>query len=314
MTIIDDLHKVFNLKKFTYNKKTINHTDINSFRISTKHLNDTNNKIRENIISAIINNKVPYDYFILNKWFILKKNISNYIRQLTTKEYSKIECINKAGRKHNYDLLIIIYYNDDTSEKFMIELKFNVSTIEQTPQFVSPMKPSQYLNNSFEEYYYDNYLHLLSNYSKLQMPSKEEYLKQIHSPKPKCMKAYQELYYKGCHGSSKFTNISEDINFYNLSKELSNKCIQSFIRNTELNINLLSIYLQNTQKNKIYMLYSKNKFILEKINVEEYTIINVSKNPLKYRYECISKTGKQINILLRWKNGNGIAFPAFQIS
>ena len=62
------------------------------------------------------------------------------------------------------------------------------------------------------------------------------------------------------------------------------------------------------------MLYSAREFILNKINIEDYTIDTVVKNANKYRYECINKNGKIINILLRWKNGNGIAFPAFQIS
>jgi len=30
-------------------------------------------------------------------------------------------------------------------------------------------------------------------------------------------------------------------------------------------------------------------------------------------YVATSKSGNKIKILLRWKNGNGIAFPAFQI-
>ena len=128
------------------------------------------------------------------------------------------------------------------------------------------------------------------------------------------MTKYQELYYNGCYRSSKFTNKEEDIKFYNLAKELSNESIKSFINNTELNIDFLSNYLHTTQKNKIYMLYSNKTFMLQKINIDDYTIDKVVKNPNKYRYECTNKNGKQINILLRWKNGNGIAFPAFQIS
>jgi hypothetical protein len=30
-------------------------------------------------------------------------------------------------------------------------------------------------------------------------------------------------------------------------------------------------------------------------------------------YVATSESGSKIKILLRWKNGNGIAFPAFQI-
>ena len=61
------------------------------------------------------------------------------------------------------------------------------------------------------------------------------------------------------------------------------------------------------------MLYN-NSLIKQTINIDDYTLISVIKQPDKYRYECTSKSGKKIKVLLRWKNGNGIAFPAFQIS
>lgn len=197
-----------------------------------------------------------------------------------------------------------------------MEFKFNASCIEEAPQFVSPIKPSQYLDNAYEQFYYSKYLSILADHYQFPMPEEDEYLKQIHSNAPKCMKAFQDLYYSGCEASSKFTNKFEDIEFYNLAKKLSKLSIISFIDNTELNIEMLSNYLYNTQKDKIYMFYSclSKKFILPKIDINDYNIVSVIKNAQKFRYECITKTGKKINILLRWKNGNGIAFPAFQIS
>ena len=76
---------------------------------------------------------------------------------------------------------------------FNIELKFNASSIDETPQFVSPMKPSQYMSKSYEEYFYDKYLILLSLVSGIDFPSKEEYLRQVHSTNPSCMKKYQDF-------------------------------------------------------------------------------------------------------------------------
>ena len=59
------------------------------------------------------------------------------------------------------------------------------------------------------------------------------------------------------------------------------------------------------------MLYSNNEFILQHVNMDDYKLESVIKD--KNRYICLSKSGKNINVLLRWKNGNGIAFPSFQI-
>ena len=309
-----DLRKAFTLPHFTYNKENINYKSIYAFNLSTRHLNDKNNKTRENIIGSIINDKVPEDYYLLNKWRYMRINVLTYLNKISNKLWIKVECVNKAGRGNNYDLLIKMSYDDGTTKEFNVELKFNVSNVDDAPQFVSPMNPSQYLSHSYESHFYDNYLPQLTDIGQLIMPSKDEYMKQIHSTAPKCMEKHQHLYYNGCKDSSKFTNNDKHINFYNMAKKTSSNSIKDFIDIAELNIAKISHYLHTTQKNKIYMLYSNNSFILQQVNLDDYTIDTVVKNANKYRYECISKTGKRIKILLRWKNGNGIAFPSFQIS
>ena len=304
------------LPAFTYNKNVkLNPESIVAFNVSPgKNKNDEKNKTRENIIGAIINNKVPNEYFNIKKWSDMKTAIFNYIGKLRVKPYVKVECVNRGGRKNNYDFTFIFYDEDGTQEIFNIELKFNVSVLDNAPQFVSPMNPTKYLNSCYEEFYYDNYMERLSVEAGLPMPPKEEYLKKISSPEPKCMKEYQMKYYYGSSGSSKFTNNEDDIKFYNVSKSISNESITTFINKTDLNIDVLSEYLYNTQKHKTYMLYFNGEFILQTVDMSDYNIKSVIKNGDKFRYECITESGKTLNILLRWKNGNGIAFPAFQIS
>jgi hypothetical protein len=107
----------------------------------------------------------------------MKTAIFNYIGNIRVKPYVKVECIHRGGRKYNYDFTFIFYDEDGTQETFNIELKFNVSVLDNAPQFVSPMNPSQYLNSCYEEFYYDNYMERLSVEAGLPIPSKEEYLK-----------------------------------------------------------------------------------------------------------------------------------------
>ena len=303
------------MSTIVYNNETITIQSIDAFKLSSKCLNDTNNKTRENIIGAIINNNIPDEYCELQEWVTLKTSITEYIQNLdNTKKYIRAVCKNKGGRKFKFDFNIMVYYEDGTNYNYNIELKFNASSIDDTPQFVSPMKPSKYMSASYEDYYYDNYLPELARESGLEVPSRETYLKEIHTNKPKCMKKFQEVYYMGCKESSKYTSNTTHIKFYELAKILSTKSISSFIEKTELNIDALSDYLLTSQNNKIYMLYSDTKFIVQRPNMENYQILSVEKNPEKNRYECLSKSGVKLYVLLRWKNGNGIAFPAFQIS
>ena len=62
------------------------------------------------------------------------------------------------------------------------------------------------------------------------------------------------------------------------------------------------------------MLYKNNRFYLETIHTDDFMLVNYEKMPGLNSYRATSQSGKKINILLRWKNGNGIAFPSFQIS
>ena len=62
------------------------------------------------------------------------------------------------------------------------------------------------------------------------------------------------------------------------------------------------------------MLFKDDRFYLEKINIEDYIIEEIIKEPNNNRYIAKTKTGKILKILMRWKNGNGIAYPCFQIS
>lgn len=298
-----------------YNKETITPESIIAFNPSSKGLNDAHNKTRENIVGAIINNKIPETYYEIPEWGALEISIITYLQQLdTSRKYTRAVCSHKGGRKFNFDFGIKVYYEDGTQTDYNIELKFNASTIDETPQFVSPMKPSQYMSNVYEDYYYDNYLTQLALSSGLELPSRETYMKQIHTNNPKCMKPYQELYYMGCKQSSQYTGDPAHIKFYETAKKLSHESITSFIEKTELNIEALSEYLLTSQNNKIYMLYSGTQFIVQRPNMDDYQLASVTKNPEKNRYDCVSKTGVKLNVLLRWKNGNGIAFPAFQIS
>ena len=60
------------------------------------------------------------------------------------------------------------------------------------------------------------------------------------------------------------------------------------------------------------MLYKDGKFYKQVIEPRKYMIVSYTK--CKNRFIAKTQDGNDIKILLRWKNGNGVAFPAFQIS
>jgi len=304
-----------NFEKINYMNHTITYTSINVFTCKNRSKNDEYNKEREWIIGSIINNKLPIDYYKYSlRWFNLRNSIDLYIKELCKMKYiidiDTVVCEHKAGRGHHYDFKLII----NNTYEFKLEFKFNANSVDDTPQFVSPMKPSQYLDSSYEEYYYDNYFIPLVEKYILPLPSKDEYLKKVHSNKPKILEKHQEKYYSGCNKNSKYTNNNDDIEFYEYSKQTSRDSISSFISNYGVKKDKLTNYLLETQKDKYYMLYRNGSIKLQVINIDNYVITEIIKEPHKSRYIAKTKNGNQIKLLLRWKNGNGIAFPAFQLS
>lgn len=304
--------------------------DINHFNVkSSRSKNDESNKIRELILNEYFNNNIPKRYFKNDDWSKFKTNLDSCLNEFyeknnfTNVKIEKAEI--KAGRCNNYDISFNISYNEPLKIKknkttIKFEFKYNSKNITQLPQFVSPAKPSVFLENSFEEYFYTNGLTKIYNdKNKLcntleinEKPTLTTYLKDINNNKPECMLKLQEEYYKGCPKSSKFNNSTENKIFYQGCNRISRATINNFIDKTDLKLEDLKKYLKKSQEDKIYLLYKTDKFYTSKIDIDLDTFNTVKKTRNSYQIYN-DDSSYYLNCLLRWKNGNGIAFPAFQI-
>lgn len=274
-----------------------------------KSKNDMSNKLREDIIINIINGTISNEWFSDPQWNTLRMGVFKFLHSIT--DYHSVVAIKKAGRGHHSDFSINFNINQSEIKTKNIEWKYGAKKVEDCPQWVSPMKPSQYLDQSFEEYFYNYHLDKIVKGN--DKPPVEVYLKEIHSDKPKCMEEYQMAYYKGARGSSKYTGEKSDIDYYKMCKDVSNNAIKKFIEISNVNIPKLNEYLYNTQMDKIYMCCKDGEITMDVPNKEDYTIDESSIKKTKNQYVGKTVSGRTIKILLRWKNGNGIAFPAFQI-
>ncbi len=282
---------------------------------NTRGENDKTNKIRENIIVAIGNDEIDQAWFLHMAWSNLNDEVKKYEIINSPDHYEKAKWEKKAGRKYKYDFELTYLRNGDVIKTREIEFKNNVMSVKGCPQFVSPTNPSQYIvsEKPYEEFFYDKYLPQICKEYGREVPKKEDYLKQIHCNKSSCLSDLQQKYYQGCKKSSKYTGEEEDIEFYKFCKELSKQSIIDFFKECDLDYETLNNYLQSSQKNKEFMLFHNGKIYHETMDIDDYTIDGnkITKKPPYFKCKTIS--GKNINILFRWKNGNGIAFPAFQI-
>jgi len=167
------------------------------------------------------------------------------------------------------------------------------------------------MTKKFDEYFYDRYLSEVCSLYGTSIPDKSNYLKQINSPKPECMSKIQDAYYSGAMNSSHCSGRESDIEKTNKCKDISKESITQFFPTVELKKTVLNEYLKQSQKDKHYMLYKDGLLYYDTHTPNDY-IIEVVEKKAPY-FVCKTKSGRTMKILLRWKNGNGIAYPAFQI-
>ncbi len=301
-TYVSTIHS---LPSISYNGMTIDYKSINSFDNNHKNENAIMNQTRENIIGAILNKSIPDSYYShSNRWNTLRDRLFGFFKTIYG-EYKSIKLIHKGGRSFTYDFLIKI---DD--KDYPWEFKFGVEKIDDCPQFNSPHKPSKYLSINFEEWYYDNVLPQIAQAGNLKMPDKKEYLAQINSPTPKCMNEFIDLYDDG-KPQKKVSSIGCE--FYKKCIEIDKKAIQEYLKIASLDTQKLSDYFSQSQKDKHYILYKKNKFYYDDKKKYDFTILPQSVYIKGPNFICKTKSGHNLEIKLRWKNGNGIAYPAFQV-
>ena len=293
-----------NNEQIILNKTTIYNSDICLFdevSAQDRGKNDERNKIRESILIGILNSKIPNHWFSQsNKWRELKNAVDDYIKQLLkykniNDKPKNVSCKPKAGRKYCYDFELIV----NEKYHFKIEFKFNVHSVSDTPQFVSPMKPSQYTTQSFEKYWYHEIVKSIAIFGGLKMPTEDAFDKEIHQPDPPCMKEFK-------------TKYKLDAEFQKYCKKLDKKGIKDYINNTDIHTKALTNYLINKQEDKLYMCYKKGKFLLEVIDKDLFVLEElIEKKPTCWIYK--TKKGMNLQITLRFKNGCGLIYPAFQI-
>lgn len=332
------LKRLHNTPTFLYNKQSLHYKSIDVFipNATKKSDNGSSNEIRESIIGALVNKKIPEKFFKNSlRWRTLNQQIFKYIEDLSLENggellenYVNIALKHKGGRTSHYDFEIALTTYDMEIVTYKVEFKFNQDNICKIPEFVQPCKPSQYMSNNFEKDFYDNgYLDEIINwYNWVIQPDetlymdeidRDVYLKEVHGPKPACLKRLQEQYKIAIEKQPIMKERRKDNNnFQTFCTNVSKKMIIQFIKKTTLNTDMLTEYFLKHQKNKHYMFYSKNEtFVHASFYEEDFIllkehIINKQGNG----YTCKTISGGLINVLLRWKNYNGIAFPAFQIS
>lgn len=298
----------------------IKEDDINVFFMtSTRGKNDSYNEKRERIIESIVNGTIDKSFISNERWKCVIEQTLSVFRKFAPEGTETINVKRKGGRKYNFDFEATYRMSNGTTQRKKFEFKYGIEQVCQAPQFCSPSNPDQFLSISFKEYFYDNHLDKIISALKsaecdcdIIKPLREDYCKHVGSSE--FMKSWQIEYSKGSSRSSKYTDKASDILRYQTIKKISEEAIREFMKISDLLVDRLSADLISKQSDKIYIMWKNAKYTTQSIaDIEnEYRIEEVIKKTHN-TFHVKTKSGRILKILLRWKNGNGIAWPAFQI-
>lgn len=271
---------------------------------SSKSKNDAENKIREEVL-VFLENELPPEYASDEKWRNLHTQFHKTIKTLCPVEYSRVQIVKKAGRGFNYDFDVI--YLDSTNAELhqaKLEFKHNSNKIEKTPQILSLQDRFGLIDAlTYSEYYYINYLdkYLAAIEYDGEKPNLQEYISLVTgiAPEKHPMFVFMREAEKG--PSKKITSaiVKESIHTY----------LQTYI--TKFNVDKFVKKLSESQKNKHFLLWDLSQFHIDTLSDDDIAIQHIQ---LKSKNTIIAlSTTSEYNLLLRWRNHNGILNPAYQI-
>ncbi len=301
--ISDKPRKVFKNKLNTYSEKMLSKESIELFHsISAKSDNDAHNTLREETICACINKEIPSDWKLDIRWIELEAQITDFLNKIVETPIKSITATKKSGRQHNYDILLKV--NTEEAEKeIKMEFKYNSDKITNYPEFISVSSNKFIQGLEYASYFYDNYLPKIKELYKtdLDIPNKQDYLKYIYNTNYSKLPLIEYLY------KNETQHIKE-------KKEIVDESIKTYLSQFTLDISCLNKKLQESQDNKVFMLYKSGKFHYDTISKDELTVTSLKEIKNNNTVVCSTlNPTSYIHMLLRWKNHAGILFPAWQI-
>lgn len=267
--------------------------------------NDANNKLRENLLSGLLDISESYteDVQYGNDWKSVQTSWKKSVSSLCSNVYSKIQIESKGGRMYNYDFIASFYNEaDECIQTSKIEFKNNSKSLEQLPQFLSLSTRCPLIEMDYAEFYYDCFLqgYLDLDPELPEKPSKEAYLKHVHTTNYDVLPFFRTLYHRE--------------SFHTKEKhEWVNQSLEAFLNTYESNVNLnyFTQKLKESQTDKYYFLWDRKQFHVAKFHETDMEDIHVDRIQKQTLY-LKSKT-YEFKCLLRWRNHKGILMPAWQI-
>jgi hypothetical protein len=140
--------------------------------------------------------------------------------------------------------------------------------------------------------------------NKIEKPPKEIYLKHIHDIK------YKHPFFNKIY-TNKTKNKKEKDKLVEESRKIF---IETYA--TTFNFEKIKNKIIESQSNKIFLLWDKNNFIIQTVDVEHIHILGIKPNGIHGLYFDVTVENfiYDIRIRLNWGNNNGVANPRWKFT
>jgi hypothetical protein len=298
----------------TTNFNTVLPNDIMVFVTDNlKANNDSSNKIREFIIANIF--KTPENYFLDPEfghlWVSLRSKLQTTLHSLASLPYESILIQQLGGMTFNYDFLIEFKdSNNQTIQDFKVEFKNNNSNVKDLAQFLELYDKDcktkfQLFDYSYSEFYYDNFLdsYLAIDGAAILKPDKETYLKHVYDIK------YKHPFFRHLY-ENKTNNKKIKDTLVELSRT---QFLNTYA--SQFKFDKITEKIRLSQTNKIFLLWDKNEFHLQTLDIANINISGIIENTIKKsRFDIqVDNFMYNIRVTLNWGNNNGVANPRWKL-
>jgi hypothetical protein len=278
--------------------------------------NDSTNRTREKIIANILSPSPDYlaDPVYGQHWTNIHDKLRSALHSLCSIPYHHILIKQKGGMTFNYDFVVQYYnHNNQVVHSVNLEFKNNASSIKELIQFLELYDKDcktkfELFDYSYSEFYYDHYLDsylaLEETEEKIEKPSKEIYLKHIHDIK------YKHPFFNKIYTNKKNKKKEKD----KLVEESRKQFIETYA--TTFNFEKIKNKIVESQSDKIFLLWDRNNFLIQTIDVKNIHISGIKPNGIHDLYFDVTVENfiHDIRIRLNWGNNNGIANPRWKFT
>lgn len=263
------------------------------FQRSARAANDSANKLRESILTDILETPHTEDPLYGDRWQKVQRAWKQALHQVAQGPYESVRITHKGGRA-NHDFLAE-YLNQDQVQSRHLEFKVS-KTMKSIPQFLSLYVSFGMFPCLYDHYYYHEHLDKYLNLVGIEKPPYEDWRRELYKSSSS-MPFFQTLRTKEAEHKKE-------------KEKIVNDSIQSYLETHGSTFDPSTLYTKiQSSQDKDYLLWDGDQFQVHRLAFAPLEYLGHTKNQILVRSGDID-----LRLLLRWKNHKGILGPAWQIS